>query len=490
MTISCPEQYDADVIIAGGGPAGARCAFTLAQSGYSVILFDTEKFPRDKVCGDFVGPVAVRELCDMGFAIQHLIKHENAVIRKAAVYLDGEEKIVNDLPRIEGLPEFGIVIPRMDLDHWILEKALGAGTLFKGESRVVDYETHSNGVRVKVKCKGTEKSYFSKVLVGADGSSSTLARKAYGAKPDPNDRILAVRAYYENVHCKPYQAELYFTSKSFPGYYWFFPTSDRTANVGVGMVLEHVPKEELNLKKLLDELVTSDPTLRERIGAGNLADKIVGWPLSTYNPDRRKVFDRVVLVGDAAGLIKSLNGEGIQYALLSGRWAAETLVECLAKDTLDQRSLSRYEKTIVDELEYDMLFANFIIQWIRNRDLNDVWLKLLDIIVARARTDPKYAAIAGGILAGISPANKAVTPSFLAKTMLQTLQEVGSDVLGKAKKGPLAFSFAAGGVSLHMLNLLSGGFRQRTQYVQWGKGAVQNSLRLSAKVLKDLSPLV
>ncbi len=140
------------------------------------------------------------------------------------------------------------------------------------------------------------------MIVGADGSSSTVARILTGSKPQAEDRILAVRAYYRNVKCVADQAELYFTSRSFPGYYWFFPTGPDTANVGIGMVQENFPQQEVNLKQLLMlELIENDPALKAKIGDGELEDKVAGWPLATYNPSHPKTADRLVLVGDAGG---------------------------------------------------------------------------------------------------------------------------------------------------------------------------------------------
>ena len=143
--------------------------------------------------------------------------------------------------------------------------------------------------------------------------------------------MLAVRAYYDNVE-GPYQrADVYYSSNSFPGYYWFFPTGKTTANVGIGIVKETFPSNEMHLQELLKDTIAKDPALRHRVGKAVLRGKIVGWPLSTFDPNMQITADRVLLTGDAAGLINSLNGEGIQTALSSGRWAAETLINCLTK---------------------------------------------------------------------------------------------------------------------------------------------------------------
>jgi geranylgeranyl reductase family protein len=478
-------HYDADVLIAGGGPAGASCAWHLAKRGHKVLLVDFQRFPRDKVCGDFVGPVAIRELEAMGITSYEQFQNAN-VIRKATVFLDGEPLVTKPIPHVANLPDHGRVIPRQILDNWIYEAAKNAGVKMLAPCRLNNFEVHENGVVSFCKMGNKEISFTTKFLVGADGSSSTTARIVNGAKPDPKDRIVAVRAYYENINCVPEQAELYFTSKSFPGYYWFFPTGSKSANAGVGMVLDNFPKDDINLKELLMDLIASDKTLNEKIGDGVLKDKVVGWPLSTYNPDAKIVMQRVLLAGDAAGLINSLNGEGIQYAMLSGRWAAECLSTCFATNDFSLKAIEKYEHKVKSEVGYDMCLSNMVIQFIRNKNLNPLWLKLLELMSKRAINDENYARVAGGILAGLVPANEAVTFSFLGKSVMEGMAAIAHSTANVARKGPVgisAFGIQAAGFALAQL---SGLMQQPVEYWKWTKGLADNGLTLSGYIMKDI----
>jgi menaquinone-9 beta-reductase len=108
--VAVKPSYDADVIIAGAGPAGAAAACRLARSGASVFLLDRVTFPRDKVCGDFVGPSALVELDSLGVARMDGYARTN-IARRAALYIDGEELISRPFPEIEGMPSHGRVIP-------------------------------------------------------------------------------------------------------------------------------------------------------------------------------------------------------------------------------------------------------------------------------------------------------------------------------------------------------------------------------------------
>ena len=485
MKFLVETRYDADVLIVGGGPAGAGCAYHLAKAGIKVILVDFQKFPRDKVCGDFVGPVAINELYHFGITGKEEFKHTN-VITQAAVFLDGRPLITKAIPQVQQLPDHGRVIPREQLDQWIYDAAKEQGVTMVSPCRFTRFEVHNNCVVTFCKIGGKEVTYTTKYFVGADGSSSTAARMLNGAKPDPKDRIVAVRAYFENINCMSNQAELYFTSKSFPGYYWFFPTGKNEANIGVGMVLDNFPKEEINLKELLIDLIASDDTLKQKIGNGKLKDKVVGWPLSTYNPDIKITADRVLLTGDAAGLINSLNGEGIQYALLSGRWAAETLIKCFASGQHDYSALQQYEQTIKHHVGYDMCLSNMVIQFIRNRNLNPLWLNLLEVMTEKAAKDEYYARVAGGILAGLIPASEAVTFSFIGKSIMQGLETFSTSAIKTLKAGPVHIAgqgMRAAGFAVSQFSSL---VHQPKDYINWTKGLINTGIDLSGYVLDDL----
>jgi geranylgeranyl reductase family protein len=477
--------YDADVLIAGGGPAGAACAYHLATAGIKVILVDFQKFPRDKVCGDFVGPVAIKELEGMGITVKAEFQHSN-IITQAAVFLDGKPLITKSIPHIEELPDHGRVIPREMLDEWIYDAARQQGVTMISPCRFTRFEVHDNCVISYCKSGSKEVTFTTKYFIGADGSSSTAARLLNGAKPDPKDRIVAVRAYFENIHCVSQQAELYFTSKSFPGYYWFFPTGKNEANIGVGMVLDNFPKEDINLKELLMDLIAGDATLKMKIGKGKIKDKVVGWPLSTYNPDVKITAERVLLAGDAAGLINSLNGEGIQYALLSGRWAAETIIECFAQNKYSHDALKKYEQTIKHFVGYDMCLSNMVIQFIRNRHLNPLWLNLLEVMTDKASKDEQYANVAGGILAGVVPASEAVSFSFIGKSVMQGIATIVDTAMNTAKQGPVHIVGQGIRAAGFALSQVSSVLNQPEAYINWTKGLVNTGADLSGYVLKDI----
>ena len=421
IELALAGPYDADVIVVGAGPAGASTAYHLSRAGIDVLMIDSATFPRDKVCGDFVGPVALRELADMGITRHVEFQRTNKVIG-ASLHLDGKRMVTRMLPVSEGLPSFGRVIPRADLDGWIVDAALAAGARLRCGTKVTDVDRADGHVAVEVTSDDTTERLRARLVVGADGSNSKVAkvlRPRHGVSK--KDRIVAVRAYYTNVQGPGDRCDMYFSHTSFPGYYWLFPTSATTANIGLGMVMETTPPSDGHLRTMLLDLVDRDPAMRDRLHGAHLDGRVLGWPLSTYNHRNAIVGDGLLLVGDAAGLINPLNGEGIQYALLSGRWSADTIV-CALRDSparVGVDALRPYERQVAASLRPEMALANTIVGLIRRRDLNPVWLQALRIICARATMDKEYADLAGGILAGITPASTALSREILGGTIKQ-----------------------------------------------------------------------
>ncbi len=450
-----------DVVVAGGGPAGAAAAAHLAAAGLEVVVLDRAAFPRDKACGDFVGPTALVELDHLGLAAVPEVRAANK-IRRAGLFLDGRRLIVRALPRVEGMPGFGRTIPRRRLDALVLEAARDRGARVVERAKVAGFVADRSGIDVSYERAGASRTVRAAVLVGADGSSSTVARELRGSPPPSKDRIMAVRAYVDGVAGPADRADLYFSSDSFPGYYWLFPTGDGTANVGVGMLLDTVPPSRQHLRTLLGDLVERDRGLAARLPSRTLAGRIVGWPLTTYNPRLPLVGDRLVLVGDAAGLINPLNGEGIQYALASGRLAATAIASALDDGGPTARALAPYTVAVEEELRLDMALAGTVVQLIRNRALTPVWLETLRLIAARAKREPAYADTVGGILAGLVPASSVLRPEVMAPLLdgaVQSVARAGVDsdlaasVLREATTDPVAMAEWGAGLAAQLMEV-------------------------------------
>jgi len=430
MTVSARAKspVDADLAIVGAGPAGAACASHFVRSGFRVVLIDQRRFPRDKVCGDFVGPAALAELDRFEVFSQKILAHATQ-IRTGALYINGHKVVARPFPGIGSLRDYGLCVPRLLLDDTIVQAAVASGAHLIEEARATGYETQEGVVTVFYQHADSPKSLRVRLLVGADGSSSLISRILRAAKPPRRYRTIAVRAYFEGVTGRTDEADLYLNSSTFPGYYWLFPTGTGAANVGVGMPLEAwTPTQSLG--QLLTQLIESDPALRDRLANAKMLGKIAGWPLATFNSQLPIIADRVALIGDAAGLINPLSGEGIQYALRSARWCSETLLDALSTDDLSARGLRPYAKRVQAAMRYDMALSRLIIDLAKHRALNPVWLSALEVVGKRAAVDSEYSDVVAGLFAGIVPARE-----FLARPFFWRASKSAAIMVLRASRG-------------------------------------------------------
>jgi geranylgeranyl reductase family protein len=474
------QQLDADVIVAGAGPAGTAAAIHLRRAGRRVLLLDWQSFPRDKVCGDFLSAVSLAEIeaLDLTRAVR---QHAN-VIRRVAVSLDGRPLLTSPLPRSVEFPEFGRVIPRELFDHLLVSKAIACGARLVSGYRVNGYRETQRHLEVQVQAGQQRLVLRAHALIGADGSTSVIARQMRGQPIAEEDRMIAVRAYFERVTGPADRADLCFSSAAFPGYAWLFPTGPHAANVGVGIVLKTLPRSPAQLPTLFRKLISADPALRDRLAGATITQKIAGWPLTTYNPALPIMARHVALVGDAAGLINPLNGEGIQYALTSGRWAAEAVGR--GKHTRDA-TFTSYANHVDAEWRDDLRISRLLVDLIRNRSLSAFWLDGLETITARAAADREYAALAGGVLAGVVPTRRVVQLDIVRKTLQEALRRAVRQTLSEAARRPA--SLAAMVLKLTDASLAAARpmLAHRTDTEQWLIGIARTAIQVTAATIKQ-----
>ncbi|MGH6851073.1 MAG: NAD(P)/FAD-dependent oxidoreductase [Methylocella sp.] len=471
-------SYDADVIIAGAGPAGAAAACHLARSGASVIVLDRVTFPRDKVCGDFVGPSALVELDSLGVSPMDGYERTN-IARRAALYIEGEELISRPFPEIEGMPSHGRVIPRQALDQFIVDAARSAGARLMEGCSLAGFAAGPDAVAVEAASSNGHFTLRCRLLIGADGSGSTVARLMRGSAPPRRDRFIASRAYFANVEGPDDQLDIYFDRNCYPGFYWLFPTGNGEANVGLGMALETWPAHNLTPAAMLRRLMRDDAALAARLHNARLRGKIAGWPLMTYNRRLKIVSDRVMLIGDAASLINPLNGEGIQYALLSARWAAETLAPCLRGDDFSARALAPFATRVESELRYDMALARLIVQLISNRALAPLWIGASKILAQRAHKDANTARIVSGIFAGLLPARDAF--KVVGGTIGEAARSLASKAATMAQSDPRGWVDPGVGASKPGFQLAHDAAKDPAGFAKWLKCAAACTVELGSQ---------
>lgn len=305
-----------DIAVIGAGPAGAAAAIQAARLGASVVVFDKAPYGRDKVCGDGLTPRAVGAL------------NELKVDLADAHHIDGLRmiagKTVRELPwpGTSRFPAHGAVWPRRRLDAALIDAAGAAGAELVWETEAAPL---LEGDRVVgVDAGGTR--WMAGLVAAATGAPGAVARMLGATRVDGEPYGLAIRSYVESPRHADRHIEACLTMRdghgnSVPGYGWMFPAGDGTVNIGVGALSTMKGFKQLNLNTLMD---LYRDQVREAWGVGPYLEKPRAWRLPMTV--QRRHGPGWVAIGDAAGLVNPMNGEGIDYGLESGMLAADLFV--------------------------------------------------------------------------------------------------------------------------------------------------------------------
>ena len=318
-------QIKTDVLVVGAGPAGSSAAAWSARLGHEVVIIDSAKFPRDKPCGDGLTPRAIAELNALGLGGWLTSRARNLGLRASGF---GQELL---LPWPGGtLPSYGGAAPRMLLDATILGVATDAGATLHENTSAFDVELEDGAIKNVLAKNGDDVTTISaKHVIIADGARSQLGRKLGRTWHRDTAYGVAARGYIKSErsddpwissHLELRNAE----NEILSGYGWIFPLGGGEVNIGVGTLATNKRPADINLRALLNQY--TDLRREDWKLSGD-----INMPWSALLPMGGAVSGvggrNFVFVGDAAGCVNPLNGEGIDYGLETGRLAAHLLSE-------------------------------------------------------------------------------------------------------------------------------------------------------------------
>lgn len=404
-----------DIIIVGAGPAGSTAALYASRFGLKALLLEKESFPRDKICGDAISGKSMTILKDLNL-LEEVKGLPGASIDTITFGSPDHQQVNIRLfkDKTKGLPT-GLVIRRKIFDQFLFSKAkmvlenivencTVSDLLFENDSVV--------GLIAKLK-GGEEKQFRGKIILGADGFRSIVARKSGLYHHDPEHWIIALRQYYQNIKDLNSQIELHYVDEIQPGYLWIFPVEEGMANVGIGMHYNSLKKRKVDLKNAMKKAL-SQPPFAERFRQAVALEEPKGWNLPVGSLHRKCYGNGFMLLGDAAGLIDPFSGEGIGNAMFSARTAVKTAQKALIVNDFSAQTLSEYDRELWAEIGDELALGSKLQKIGRNRFL-------INFVINKAARNPEIQEILSGMMANQIPKTRLANPFFYLKLFLSVV---------------------------------------------------------------------
>ena len=385
-----------DVAVIGAGPAGSVAAYQLASAGLQVALIDQSTFPRDKVCGDGVTGDGLKVLERMGLGEWLCGFQTYDTLRMTAPDNNALDVFI---PVPEG-ECFGRTIPRRTLDSTLVQSAEKAGARLMESARVEHVNQETDGLEI-VTGRGAIKA---RMAILADGSNAptTTRMGLTNATPD----MVAVRQYATGDSGPADRLEIHFQATIVPGYNWIFPLSEGRVNVGTCSTVAHTRSGKIELKSELRRFMTDPGVSEGRLLKSEAVSPAKGAVLRTRMEATRSHSDRTLVIGDAAGLVNPLSGEGIAPAMLSAEMAARQTLKAFEKGDFSANQLGSYTRSLRARFLNDHQVARSLSIVLRSPPL-------LNRVIRNLQRKPDLALLIALIFIGQKPPLAALKPAAL-----------------------------------------------------------------------------
>jgi geranylgeranyl reductase family protein len=354
------EKKIYDVCIIGAGPAGSTCAYYLAQKGIKPLILEKKEFPRDKICGD-----AFTQRCFV-----HL--ERMGIMKKLIEEKKGHWTAIGGLVSPSGITYIGdsasetgshlvMSVKRKIMDEILVKVAVKAGSELVENYSVNEVIFDNNEDHWIIKSKQAEqKAYHARILVIADGASSGIAQ-SIGIISEPPQAVCS-RAYIKaGTYNFKYDGLTIFPLKLVPGYCAFMKEADNDVVFCCYIIPFGEAKTE-NLYNLHHEFIKNDPFVRKAIGPKAEMEQMKAAPIRFGGIDQ-SYDDHLLIVGDAAGMIDPLTGEGLQYAMDAAEIAADTINEAFQRNEFKKSFFNRYHerwmKSFGKDFKWSIRMARF-----------------------------------------------------------------------------------------------------------------------------------
>jgi geranylgeranyl reductase family protein len=349
-----PRQRVHDVCVVGAGPAGSTCAYYLASHGMDVLLLEKKKFPRDKICGDAVTGRAHVHLKRMGVLQRILAEGKGTWSEMGGFVSPSGISYVGNSAR-ENRSALVIAVRRMVLDEMLVRAAAGAGAHLVEQAEAGHAELSSRDGLWTVHAAAPGRRLFkARMLVAADGARSQLARSLGCVSGGPD--AVCSRSYVEpGTHDFDGDGMVFYERSILPGYGAILREAGGALNYAVYLVRGGRTGPR-SLRRVHRGLVERHPSIRRALGPRARLEPMRAGPLRLGGVPR-SCGERFLVIGDAAGQIDPLTGEGIQYAMDAAELAAQTIRHAFGRGDLGEAVLASYHRKWMASFGKDFFYS-------------------------------------------------------------------------------------------------------------------------------------
>jgi geranylgeranyl reductase family protein len=377
-----------DVIIVGAGPAGSATATFLGRKGYRVLLVDKARFPREKVCGEFMSP-EIPEVLDRLGALPAV--REKRPWETQGIFISSYQKFHFKLdfstyfPGRENISTLGFNMPRFIFDEILFRNAQTAGIetlegfkvtdlLFQGDQICGVKGVHPTGDKIELR---------SRMVIGAGGRNCIVAKRLHLHRGYWWLKKVALMIYFKGVRDQGKYVEMYVNP---PGYCGIAPIGEDRLNVSLVVNWEAIQNRRGDLFDYFLEGLFKNRFIREKLAGAQPEGHLKGVGPLAFKA-KRCSWDGALLVGDSAGFIDPFTGEGIYHALRSGELAAEVVHEAFKVGDFSKEFLQSYDHIRIQEFRkkfrichvlqhilYRPWLANFVARSMARDSLVKEWL--------------------------------------------------------------------------------------------------------------------
>jgi len=417
-----------DVAIVGAGPSGATCAYYLAKAGRKVLLLEKKQFPRDKYCGDAVCKTAIEILMEMGIYDTLLKQNKAHIADSGGLCSPGGLSFVGKSKEILGVIPAAIAVKRTDLDEAIARCAQSAGADLKENHSVSTVSfSESTGLWTVNFDEPSSTTYNARVLILADGSPSRLGTEMGIVTEQPQGTCS--RCFVKGgSHNLKSDGVVFYHKDLLPGYAALFRHPNDELNYCCYLIPGNPAVTNDTQKFWHDFLVTKDPNVSRALGKDAVFLEPMRAASLRLGGIEKSYAKHMLIIGDAAGMIDPLTGEGIHHAMEGGKIAAKFLAEVWNKGNFEEEVMQIYHMRWMKAFGFDFKWSMSICLFLYRFPI------LLDAATAAIqRKGDLFLARWADIMTGRVPKVHLLRPEFVVVITYELIVLIAKRLLGGGK---------------------------------------------------------